>query len=145
MIEIHETLRGDHGWDIVALHQAMDDLMDGARLSYPYLGDDNWGEGRILYSECIVTDGDEIVGTGRLVWDAHRDNALPRIQDLALLRAYRSRFMIEAMLSVLIDGYAEEAEGGCLVLAHDGSELDISERVERLRHIAQGVIEPRVI
>ncbi|MFY0679412.1 MAG: hypothetical protein JXR13_02450 [Thalassovita sp.] len=145
MIEIHETLRGDHGWDIVALHQAMDDLMDGARLSYPYLGDDNWSEGRILYSECIVTDEDEIVGTGRLIWDAHRPDALPRIQDLSLLRAYRSRFMIETMVSVLIDGYAQDAEGGFLVLAHDGRELDISERVERLRHIASGAFEPRVI
>ncbi len=145
MIEIHDTLRNEYGWDIVAVHSAVDEVMETSRLSYPYLGDDNWTEDRILYSECIVTDGDEVVGAGRLIWDAERENALPRIQDFCLLRAYRSEFVISSMISVLIDGYAEGAEGGTTVLAHDGSEIDISERVERLRDIARGQFEPRVI
>lgn len=145
MIEIHDTLRADHGWDIVAIHTAVDDVMETARLSYPYLGDDDWSQGRILYSECIVTDGDEVVGAGRLIWDAEKDNALPRIQDFCLLRAYRSEFVISSMISVLIDGYAEDASGGTTILAYDGSEIDISERVERLRDIAAGQFEPRVI
>ncbi|WP_323785159.1 hypothetical protein [Thalassovita sp.] len=145
MLEIHDTLQGDHGWDIVAVHMAVDEVMESSRLSYPYLGDDDWSAGRILYSECIVTDGDEVVGAGRLIWDAERDNAIPRIQDFCLMRAYRSSFVVDSMISALIDGYAEDAAGGTTILSHDGQEIDISERVERLRDIAAGQFEPRVI
>ena len=145
MIEIHDTLRNEYGWDIVAVHAAVDEVMDSSRLSYPYLGDDDWSQGRILYSECVVTDGDEVVGAGRLIWDSEKENALPRIQDFCLLRAYRSEFVISSMISALIDGYAEDASGGTTVLAHDGSEIDISERVERLRDIASGEFEPLII
>lgn len=145
MLEIHDTLKNEHGWDIVALHEAVDELLAECRLNYPFPGDDHWGQDRILYSEVVVTHGDILIGAGRLIWDSASENALPRVTDLCLLRRYRSAFAIETIVSALIDGYAEHADGGPVVQSYDGRELDISERLERLRDIEMGQFEPRVI
>ena len=151
MLELHDTLKNEHGWDIVALHQAVDELLACCRLDQPAFGDDGWSADRVLFAEIVVTEGDNLVGAGRLVWDADQPMAPPRIIDLCLLKRYRDRFVVDSMLSALIDGYAEQADqadqadAGTTVLAHDGQEIDISERVERLRNIAAGQYEPRVI
>jgi hypothetical protein len=145
MLEIHDTLKNEHGWDIVALHEAVDELLDGCRLNYPFPGDDTWGSDRILYAEVVGTHGDILIGAGRLIWDSAQEDALPRITDLCLLRRYRNPFTIETIVSALIDEYAKHADGGAVVLGHDGREMDISERLERLRDIEMGQFEPRVI
>lgn len=145
MLEIHDSLKNEHGWDIVALHEAVDELLDGSRLSYPFPGDDIWGDDRILYAEVVVTHGDILIGAGRLIWDSAQDQALPRITDLCLLRRYRNAFTVETIVSSLIDEYAKHADGGPVILGHDGREIDISERLERLRDIEMGQFEPRVI
>ena len=144
MLEIHETLSGDLGWDDVSLYAVVDDLLWSDRLGVTP-ADEIWPDGRILYAECVVSDGGEVVGLGRLVWDMHIEGAVPTIHDLCLRPKYRTPFVIDTMESVLIDYYAEEAAGGEMVLGHDGREIDISERVERLRDLALGYAEQRVI
>ncbi len=99
----------------------------------PSEADETWTEERCLFSECALMDGEELVGFGRLVWDQDVAGALPKIYDLALRRAYRSAFLIDAIQAELIEQYAYLAEAGEEILTHDGRRVDISPVAARLR------------
>lgn len=83
-----------------------------------------WPEERLLIGECVLMAGAYPVGFGRLIWDAHMDE-VPRVIDMAVLREYRTSFLIEALESELIAEYALDAEGGNVVRGYDGHLIDV--------------------
>ncbi|GAA6189259.1 GNAT family N-acetyltransferase [Litorivita sp. NS0012-18] len=136
MLELCDTMNlqgaGPVGMDGAAMYDAVHDLIEEARLR-PSEAEETWTEERCLFSECALMDGDELVGFGRLVWDPDIDGALPRIFDLAVRRAYRSRFIIDAIQAELIEQYAYLAEAGEEILTYEGKRIDISPVAARLR------------
>ena len=80
------------------------------------------------YAECVLLDAGRVVGFGRLVWSGSADE-LPQVSDLALVRAHRTPFVIQTIEEDLIDEYAQNAEGGVIVLDHSRRQIDITPRL----------------
>ncbi len=106
------------------------ELLDVARLTPPPPDEDSAdaAPGHAPYAECVLLDAGRVVGFGRLVWTGSADD-LPRISDLAVVRAQRTPFIIQAMEEDLIDEYAQNAEGGVIVLDHMERRIDITPRL----------------
>lgn len=90
---------------------------------------DDWPEERHLLGECVLMQEERAVGFGRVIWDAHTEDA-PRVIDMAFAPDYRSDFFIDSLEQELISEYAAEAEGGDMLRAFDGSLIDVT-RPER--------------
>ncbi len=70
MLEIFETLKSQSEWGETGLFEAMDDLMDWARVDHDW-DDGDWPDGRVVCAECVLTLHDDVVGMGRVLWDSH--------------------------------------------------------------------------
>jgi len=138
MLELCRTteFRGDQ-MDIV-------ELLDVARLTPPPVdeGADPAAAQHPPSAECVLLDAGRVVGFGRLVWSGSADE-LPQIRDLAVVRAHRTSFIIQAMEEDLIDEYALNAEGGVIVLDHSNRQIDISPRLHAQMRAQSGHVPGR--
>ena len=130
MLEIRRTT--DFQPDITALEA----VIDGARLREADEIED-WPDDRLVMSECVVLNDGQVVGFGRMIWDAHLD-VPPRIFDLCLLPEHRNTFVLDTLEQELIDEYAFAAEGGDIVIGREGDEIDISRRARELHDESLG-------
>ncbi|THD75652.1 hypothetical protein E7681_04140 [Thalassobius vesicularis] len=144
MLEIHETLKSQAEWDNSSLFNDMDDLMQWARVDYD--GDEgDWPDGRVVCAECVVTEGEDVVGMGRILWDSHIDDALPRVAHLCLTPAHRTDFVLESVETVLVEAYAMDPIGGEVVRLSDGTQIDLAEQAQDQLAALIGLAEPRMI
>lgn len=144
MLEIHETLKTQADWEGSSLFNDMDDLMQWARIDHDW-DEDGWPDGRVVCAECVLTDGEDVVGMGRVIWDSHVEDSPPRIAHLCLTPAQRTDFVIESLESVLVESYAQEPIGGELVRLHSGRDLDLTERARTQLAGLPGHVDPRMI
>lgn len=126
MLEIFETLNAQSEWGETGLFEAMDDLMQWARVDHDW-DDGTWPEGRVVCAECVLTLDDDLVGMGRVIWDSHVEDCLPRITHLCVTPAFRTDFVIDSIETTLIESYAIQPIGGDLVKRLDGQVLDLAE------------------
>lgn len=145
MLEIHETLKNQGDWDESGLFSAMDDLMQWARIDHDNEDPGDWPDGRVVCAECVLTDGVDVIGMGRVLWDSHIEDSLPRVAHLCLTPAQRTPFVLDSMESVLIDSYALDPIGGELLRSHAGRTLDLTERTRAEVSGRVGLADPRMI
>jgi hypothetical protein len=126
MLEIFETLKSQSEWGETGLFEAMDDLMEWARVDGDW-DDGPWPDGRVVCAECVLTLGDDVVGMGRVIWDSHVEESCPRIAHLCVTPAYRTDFVIDSLQATLIEAYALQPIGGDLVKRLDGATVDLAD------------------
>lgn len=144
MLEIHETLKSQAEWDGSSLFNDMDDLMQWARVDGDEDGD-GWPDGRVVCAECVVTEGEDVVGLGRILWDSHLEDSVPRVSHLCLTPAHRSDFVFDSLELALVDLYAQDPIAGDFVRLSNGAELDVGERARDRLSALVGLAEPRMI
>lgn len=126
MLEIFETLKSQSEWGETGLFEAMDDLMQWARVDSDW-DDGAWPDGRVVCAECVLTLQDDVVGMGRVIWDSHVEDCLPRVTHLCVTPSHRSEFVIESLEASLIEAYALQPVGGDLLRRRDGSTMDLAD------------------
>jgi len=144
MLEIFETLKSQSEWGECGLFEAMDDLMEWARVDHDW-DTEAWPDGRIVCAECVLTKDDDPVGMGRVIWDSQIEDSLPRIAHICVTPAYRTDFVIESIEAALIESYAEQPIGGDLVKRLDGSALDLADPAGPLQSGQPGAAQLRMI
>ena len=146
MLEIHETLNSCNEWDNNALFEAMDDLLESARIDFD--GQNHfrdWPAGRVLCAECIVADGSDVVGLARIIWDSHVEDAVPQVAHVCVSPGYRNSFVIDSLETELIESYAMNPVGGERVRNLKGRDVDLAERARAHLSSMMGMADPRMI
>nr|WP_319250329.1 GNAT family N-acetyltransferase [uncultured Celeribacter sp.] len=104
MLEILHAIGPDNwvsGGDVVARREAMQELFFDHPVC-PEETEEDWPEDRQLYSEMVVVDGNQLVGTAMLVVDPEREDRPARIWGMGVLPEFRSEFLIRTLEEVLI-------------------------------------------
>lgn len=144
MLEIFETLKSQCDWEGSSLFNDMDDLMQWARVDHDN-DDGEWPDGRVVCAECVLTLDEDVVGMGRVIWDSHLEDSVPRVAHICVTPAYRTDFVIDSMEAALIEAYALEPIGGEFVRMLGGRELDLTERARAYLSGLTGHADPRMI
>jgi hypothetical protein len=144
MLEIFETLKSQSEWGECGLFEAMDDLMEWARVDHDW-NDGDWPDGRVVCAECVLTKDDDPVGMGRVIWDSHVEDSLPRVAHLCVTPSYRTDFVIESIEAALIEAYATQPIGGELVKLLNGTSVDLADPANALLPGQAGPVQLRMI